>query len=336
MRTALRHLALLFTLLIGGASYAAPEMRAADAPAPEWVAPALPDGWVTLRHPGVTVHGAAVDERTLERILAHADAAVPRLADALGVPIGGDVQIYVADTEAHFRDLQPGQTPEWADGTAWASAGAIFLHHPRLRPGGARPLEVVLDHELVHVLLGRVFDPQPVPRWLQEGMAQVYANETGPEVAERIIRGTVATAPLSLESLTRGFPNDAVLADLAYAQSADFILWFRARYGEDTLRALVRQIAAGRTVEGAMLDLTGASLTTLGAVWRERLVSGSASLLPSHIDDVAFGLGAVGLIGLGLSRRRTTRERLTAWRRSDAGLRQIARELLRRRAAAVR
>lgn len=119
-----------------------------------WEAPPLPDDWIAVRGAGFTLHGARAHLGLMDRLIAHGDQAVPRIAGELGIPLGGEVEVYLAGSQEEFQRLQPGNPPVWADGTAYPNLGIIFLRHPSLRGGGARPLEQVLDHELVHVLLG--------------------------------------------------------------------------------------------------------------------------------------------------------------------------------------
>jgi hypothetical protein len=92
----------------------------------------------------------------------------------------------------HVPHAAAGPSPEWADATAWPELGAIFLRSPDIRVGGDEPLEQVLDHELVHVLLGRAFGDEQPPIWLQEGVAQVLAKQLGPR---RVARSRKARRP---------------------------------------------------------------------------------------------------------------------------------------------
>ena len=268
----------------------------------------------------------------MRELVRHGDTAVPRLADAMGVPIGGSIEVVLADTEERFRTMQPGLPPVWADGTAYPGQGLIFLRHPSLRGGGARPLTQVLDHELVHVLLGRVFAPSAVPRWLQEGMAQVYAGEVGPEIAERISRGLVGGEPYDLIEIAGGFPSNPNRADLAYAQSADFILWFRATYGEDALRDVVRRMASGVSVQGAVFHVTGSTLETVNQTWTSRLRSTHRLWTsPEVFESTLWVFGALVLLIGGWLRRRAFRRRMASWEEEETALDAIADDLLRRR-----
>jgi hypothetical protein len=208
----------------------------------------------------------------------------------------------------------------------------IFLRHPSIRGGSARPLTQVLDHELVHVLLGRVFAPAEVPRWLQEGMAQVFAGEVGPEISRRISRGQLGADLYDLEQITRGFPIDARRADLAYAQSADFILWFRATYGDDALQEIVRRMAAGVSVNGAMFQVTGLPLRELNTVWLTRLeTTTSVMTSPEVFEGALWAFAAILLLVGGFMRRRAFHRRMAEWEEEEAAIDDIARELLGRR-----
>lgn len=298
----------------------------------QWEAPALPDDWVEVRGAGFVLHGSEAHVALMDRLVAHGDQAVPRLAAELGIPIGGPIDVFLAGSQEDFRRLQPGAPPVWADGTAYPSLGAIFLRHPSLRGGSNRPLEQVLDHELVHVLLGRVFDPNPVPRWLQEGLAQVYAGEVGPEIAQRIQRGSLGRSPLALQAITTGFPDDGPSADLAYAQSADFILWFRSSYGDEALRQVIRLMGAGRSERQAIYEVTGSTLDQLGAVWLERLeVQTSGTIAPEYLESAVYGVGGLLMMGVGWSRRRAFRQRIASWQRDDRELEALARDVAARR-----
>lgn len=325
--------ALVLLTFFGPAAPAAEGPSAGNPPAglvsADWTPPLLPQGWEVRGGPAIHVYGHVDDDRLLERLRRHADEAVPRLAKELGVPIGDDVHILLARSAEEFAALQPGSPPFWADGTAYPLPGAVFLRHPSLRGGHARPLEQVLDHELVHVLLGRAFYPVEVPRWLQEGVAQVYAGEAGPELPARIQRGALGGDLFSLAALERGFPADARRADLAYAQSADFVQWLRVNWGADAVRQLVLHARQGRSLAHAVRAVTGRSLAEIDAAWRERLAATTPVFAaPENLDAVLFGLGGVVLLGVGFARRRALSRRLGSWRTHDRALERLAREVL--------
>lgn len=297
----------LLTLLLFSLFTAAPS-RAVD----------LPADWKSVHGTYAVVHGAPEDAVTVTRIADHVAVAFPVLSARLGVPTGATVDIVIAPTDAQFYALQPGHTPDWADGTAWPDLGRIFLHAPSARRGDAPKLEQVTDHELVHILVGRAFGGRPVPRWLQEGLAQFYAGELGPQTEEVLSRGALTGQLLPLERISAGFPADALGAQLAYAQTADFTAFLaqRAGGGERGDVVLQKLLAAGQrgaTLSEAVYAATGENLDGLEAKWRARWLSPWVrvnGLAQSGIPALAVA----ALLAVGAWRRR---------RRYHAGLERL-------------
>lgn len=292
---------------------------------PTWVSapvepverPAIPaplGGWWTEDGLYATVHGSAPERAVVTRLADHAATAVPRLADRLGVSAGGGIDVYLAPSRAEFLAMQPGAPPDWADGTAWPSFGLVFLHAPDARSGVAPPLETVLDHEIVHVLLGRAFAPQPTPRWLQEGLAQFFAGEIGPET-NAVLAQTPSLLPLA--QITRGFPRDPTSAHLAYAESADLIGWIVAQYGESSIPALISALRDGAKFESALESVTGQSAVEVEAAWRQRWDDPWIRLGRWLNVDVLMTLGGVAIAYGAILRRRRAHLKMRRWEHEE-------------------
>jgi len=307
--------ALAFVLawfITAGPALAAPESRLDVAPLLERPPVAEPaGGWTTETGLYAEVHGAWSDRAVVRRLANHAATRVPALAERLGVLPGPTMHVYVVPTEAEFTSLQPGAPPDWADGTAWPRWSLIFLKSPSIRPGTAPLLETVLDHELVHVLLGQAFGARPVPRWLQEGMAQYYAGEAW-DRRIALAQNEFGLAPLPLGTITTGFPQNPILAQLAYAQTADFVAWVAGRSGEAGLRTLVAEMAAGADVDHALQAAVGLSLDQADDAWRSAQPASHAWY--RWVTNPAWWWGAAGA-ALGVA----------AWRRHRGGQRKLER-----------
>lgn len=324
-----------FFFMMASATSQAQDMRANNAPIQEaMVVPVLPEGWITRDGAGLTFHGAPRDDLLMKRLLEHGEKSLPALANRLELPMGGEIHVYVAATQEEFRQLQPGLPPNWADGTAWPTRGIIFLRAPRARGPGQRPLEQVLDHELIHVILGQAFDPRPVPTWLQEGVAQVYAGEVGPDHEERLAKGLAAPGTPTLWELTGRFPNNAWRADFYYALSADFILWLQRTQGDHVIAAIAQDIAKGLPAETAIHRQTGQTVGELDAEWSKRFENGLWRWLqPELLDSVLWTSGGLMLLLIGFSRRKQFRARMRDWKEEERSLDTIARQLLVRKHA---
>ena len=310
---------LLWLMLLAQAAFAGATIQSAPRDSTERPAVASPTGgWWAQEGQYARVFAGATDSDTSRRLANHAAAAVPRLAARLGVPAGATIDVYLAPTQEDFDRLQPGVPPEWADGTAWPRWGIIFLRSPHARPGTAAPLEQVLDHELVHVLLGRAFAGPP-PRWLQEGLAQYYAGELGPDTATTLSGVVFGRERLfALNALSRSFYADPLLAREAYAASADFVGFLAGRYGEAAVHRLIDAMAQGASFEAAVPIATGESMVSIEAAWAGRWSDPARWI--THLEDVLWGLAAALVVVGAWRARRRTRATLARWEREEQWL----------------
>jgi hypothetical protein len=331
-----RHLLALFLLFttLAGSVASAQEWSAT----PTWTdelseaRPTLPPDWVTEKGTYLRVHGHPDDQATLLRLARHGADRLPELSERLGVPIGHTIHVYVADSQARFRELQPGRAPTWADGVAYPALGTIVLRAPDVRGGTAAPLEQVFDHELVHVLLGRAFAPAVPPSWLQEGAAQLLAGEVGPQVARDIASGMATGGLIDLDDLGHGFPSDAMRARLAYAQSADFVAWLEQTYGEGVLTDLVTHSRQGDPLAAAVRRSTGDSLAAVERQWRSQYTTGIGFSWTAVMNEgVLFGIGGIVLAIGGVQRKRRFRQRMEELAREEALVDQLLAQMGRAR-----
>ncbi|MCB9689573.1 MAG: hypothetical protein H6738_20670 [Alphaproteobacteria bacterium] len=306
-------LALLLSALVSpflATPAAAQEWSAAEPIAEPTDLPPVPEGWTTVNGTFLRVHGPENELPLLLRLARHGSERLPELAETLQVPIGTTIHVYVAPTDAMFRRMQPGRAPSWADATTWPGIGAVFLRAPSARGGQSEPLEQVFDHELVHVLVGRAFAPNVPPTWLQEGIAQLLANEVGPEIGQTLVQGS-AGGLVDLSELDHGFPADPGRARLAYAESADFVAYVVEHHGDRALPELLRASAGGAGIREATYRATGQLFDNVEADWRSHLPSGPMLQLASLASgEWMWGFGALALIGAGVRRRREFHRRV--------------------------
>ncbi|MFT5686991.1 MAG: hypothetical protein ACI8RZ_007948 [Myxococcota bacterium] len=296
-------------------------------PAPDdaaWLAqhqapsPDVPADWISYEGPYATVLASPDDASTALHLSRYLSESLPRIADEMGVPIGRSMKIYVTPDQEAFRSLQPGTPPQWADGTAWPTAGLIYLRSPRIRGGTASPLEQVLDHELAHVLLGQAFGARSVPRWLQEGVAQLVAREYTSAITDRIGQGMFGDNLIPLDELTRGFPADPIRARLAYAQSADLVAFINNQAGPEALGILIREMASGRAFGASLKVATGMTTDELEGAWLSRLDNSMLWLRPLVSDTVILSGAGIAFFILGTATLKRRRQRLAEMAEDEA------------------
>lgn len=126
---------------------------------------------------------------------------------------------------------------------AWSEAvfdGSLHIDAASLA-SSTRAMEVV-RHEATHAQLRALGVPLPV--WIDEGLAQLVADEEGPYQRERWARMVASRQAISFGHLDASFQDidDPTDAGLAYVQSLGQILWLRDRRGDGFAREIVRAV----------------------------------------------------------------------------------------------
>lgn len=170
--------------------------------------------------------------------LALLSGALPRLQKAIGLPYSGQGPLVV--TEAL-------PSSEAAIGEA---------------PPGAQELQIAFDepsftvlHQAAHVWLGDQLIGQ---RWISEGLASHYAAQVAGEMK---VKPPYDPARQAAAAARDAFPLEEWTADgtdaqagYAYAASWAFVNSLAGKVGEDTLRAVLRRVAAGMDAYEPVVD----------------------------------------------------------------------------------
>jgi len=269
----------------------------------------LPTDWERIETEHVTVHVPEGSAGAGRAIAADADRVMAELLTLTGLETPEDhVDAYLAETRKSFAAIQPGDPPTWAAGTAYPDRGLIFV---LLRTRGEKTPRHVFAHELAHVVLHWTFGETEPPRWLDEGLAQVAAGEFSLQTHTILTRAAVGGGLIPLSRLTRSFPSDPVSARVAYAESRDFVLYIRHRFGDQAVADIIREIAAGRDVDAALLTATGVPMEELEAAWAGRLSRRYGWLPVLGGSGSAWSVAAV-LVVIGWARKRRIKKRKLA------------------------
>jgi hypothetical protein len=183
--------------------------------------------------------------RMADRVSRILDRTYWEIAGEMGLERIDTVTIYIASDRETYRRYHEGLVPEW--GVAYSrwhgreigiDAGAV-LKEPR-------PLEVVLRHELSHIVLAERVGGVPCPRWFVEGLAMHQSSEWTLEDQWGLVRSISSKSLPRLEELTGPFPRNAGDATLAYRVSYyAFEELMGERQGElVTLTAFIRDLGS--------------------------------------------------------------------------------------------
>lgn len=206
-----------------------------------------------------------------------------RVALDLGRDWDGVTEVRVGADNLEFRALLPPDknVPRWAIGVAFPSENLIVL-----QASAQQPARETLRHELSHVGIGRLAR-SPVPRWFLEGLASVREEAPWSREGVSLVWAARTGQLYPFSALDASFPVGRLDAELAYAQSADFVQYITESSTSDAVAGIVRAVVGGHTFDSAVSDATGHTLPQLEARWRDSLL---------RWDLVARVLGNPGLL----------------------------------------
>ncbi|HPI78413.1 MAG TPA: peptidase MA family metallohydrolase [bacterium] len=208
-----------------------------------------------------------------EAVRRDGERALAKAAKFIGHEPTGPFVVYIAADDAEFEEYTGGMAPSWAIAVYVHDRRAVVMRAESFA-GDSGYFSSVLEHELFHAALGHKFRARPgaLPRWLNEGLA-VHLSDAweSPESWHKrradLYNAARKGAALDFNDLHYGFPSGKFIAELAYAQSHDFVSWLIKRKGEAGIRHLLDGLADGDSVDVALKRVYGDGLEGLSADW---------------------------------------------------------------------
>lgn len=159
-----------------------------------------------------------------------------------------EVRVGFGREEYEAMALPGGVPPSWAIALAYPGKNIILVEaHSMTTLDG--PL--TLRHELVHVALGQFGTVWP--HWFQEGLAMELTGERKWQLEQvaTLTRAVSQDKVYDFDDLTAHFPHHADGVEIAYAQSAAFVEFLRARHGSGAFQRLIDRVSQGDGFEKA-------------------------------------------------------------------------------------
>lgn len=159
-----------------------------------------------------------------------------------------EVRVGFGREEYDALSLPGGAPPPWAIALAYPGRNIILVEAHSLTTLDG-PL--TLRHELVHVALGQF--GQGWPHWFQEGLAMELTGERKWQLEQvaTLTRAVTQDRVYGFDELTERFPHSQEGVDIAYAQSAAFVEFLRARHGSGAFQRLIDRVSQGDNFEKA-------------------------------------------------------------------------------------
>ncbi len=135
--------------------------------------------------------------------------------------------------------------------------------------------EVILKHELCHLLLHHHIEGGRLPRWLDEGVAQWVSNGMSEIIrsSKRSILNRVVLSDryIKLRDLKDSFPGEREPLTLAYEESKSLVDYINGEYGVERTLMILQHLKDGDEIEGAIKKSLSISLDELEVEWHAYL-----------------------------------------------------------------
>jgi hypothetical protein len=224
--------------------------------------------------------------------------------------------IVLAPTPADFRAATGGGAPEWAGGVAIPGLRAIVL--PAYPIPNVRPVDAAatLRHEVAHLALHERV-PGPIPRWFNEGYAEVAAGSWDVESGWTLRLAFLLGKAPPLDSLEMEWPRSAGRARLAYLLSATMVDHLRRRGGERGFALLMDNWRREGSLDRSVRVTFGMTMGQLEGEWRKDVrrrygwlsIAGNVGLI--WVAALVLGFAAI------IPRRIRNRRRVEAMEREN-------------------
>ena len=297
--------AILVTLVSASAlAQEAPEEAAHQAP--ELSLPSAPDGYETERVGSVTWTFPVSQRDRVDELIGSFDEHWANVIADFGVPVDDELVIRVARNPREMRALAPvgHPPPDYATGVAYSGWGVILLTMSAPQSWEPPDLEVVLVHELSHVVLYRAVLGNRVPRWFNEGVAIHQSEVRLLSRMQSLLQAAAQQSIHRLSEIDRNFPDRPHEVNTAYAQSAS-IVGFLRRTDNDERRfhRLIQTLRDGETFDTALATGYGWTRIGLERQWRDSLRT-RYRILPALFAGSTIWVAAAILVLFAYRRRR--------------------------------
>jgi hypothetical protein len=192
------------------------------------------------------------------------------------------VEIYVYPNTSSMQSVLSLDSQSWVNGHTFVNSNKILIVDSAPL-ADTTDLERTLPHETMHLLQYQIMSTSyaNAPTWLLEGLATQSELYPNPDLEREFSSAQKADALLSFSDLCHGYPDDANLATLAYAQSSSFVAYIQRTYGNQVFPAFLQNAVNGLDCEQNVKSTLGITLSQVELDWQASLDSSSKNALPA-------------------------------------------------------
>lgn len=240
---------------------------------------------------------------------------IPLVEGRLGLAIADTVTFVITPDEREWGRVTAG-APLWANGIAFAERGVAVLKSPRFGlPYG--PLGSTAVHEYVHLLLHTEAGGADLPRWLDEGLAQVLAGQIWYRDDAILGRAVTWGRLHSLRQIEWLMSMRDAEARQGYAESAVAVQLLDSRFGMAGLANLIHVVRQGGDFDQAFATIFGMPPGQFDREYQDYIRGAYRFSIFSDTELWISGLFVILVLGAGFAAWRKRRRVKDRWADED-------------------
>ena len=170
--------------------------------------------------------------------------------------------VLVTEDSRLARDTSP-----WVAAFADPTNDLVVMFPARI---GAYPydsVEVVLHHEVAHILASRAAGGNHLPRWFSEGLASTSERSWGISSRSRFLLANVTNGEPTIAELDRLFYGTEPEIGQAYTIAHALVRNLVQRYGPSLIHRVLASMASGETFETSFFNATGSTIDSANRIF---------------------------------------------------------------------
>jgi hypothetical protein len=241
------------------------------------------------------------------------DIALSSLKSATQVlPVSPNIPItiYVYPDSQSAQLLTSNSEPDWTAGTAFPQMNLIVVSTSS-DLSSTQDLERQIPHELTHLLEYQVTQENysSAPAWLLEGLATTSETYPNPDYARVLKKASSTSSLIAMDQLCHSFSPTSADAALSYAQSASFVQYLIATYGNQEVKQLLQNSGKGLDCDQLVKSNFQTNLSVLDASWQEKTFGKTDKNENEFLEYWPYYVGTLALLIIFIFLRRYFQKR---------------------------
>jgi len=246
----------------------------------------------------------APDQDLLRKTSTIMISARVELEKLLGAKIQDTINIFIAENRYDFDTATFGGVPDWGIGVAQSQKKLIAVMSPT-GENYNQPFREILRHELAHIALFYRTDGNRIPRFMNEGVAMLFAHQWGFGDEMTLAKAKMTGSYLTLAQIDQVNMLNSAQAQIAYAESYQAVKYIINTYGAQTLSDLLDGFKSGRDRDYIFKQVLGMDFAGFDKMFAVYLSNHYHWLMLFTDPNILWiGLALLFILGFLLVRRR--------------------------------